>query len=234
MLKIKNVNDSRKLKVQSLPPSKFHYLLEKGGILKKDVLEKILNKSYLCVSYNQYIDKGYNPPPIQHTSSNEYNYPCVDNPNIYFRLFNAPHGIVFQEMVDSIDGDPNNFGIIVKESNSACKYTLYNNQMKYFNFLNFTYLKDSPIDEELSASPEDLSPPPPPPPPPPYRSPPPSYPSSPPPYRSPLPSYSSPPPPYPSQSPSQISQETDIASGKRKKTHKKINKKTHKRKTRKI
>jgi len=222
MLTIDNVNELRRLKAQSLPTSKFYYIFE-NGLLKRDILEKILAKSYLCVSYHSYIDNEYVRPNNMSYTKNEYYYPCLDKPNNFFVIINAPHAFVFEQVVDSIDDNSNNFGIVVKESNSSCKYTLYNNKIKNFIFTNFTYLKSSPNHEQLSASPESHSPPPPP------SSQPPPYSTPPPPYSIQPPPYSTPPPPY-----SITSQETDIASGKNKKTHKKKyikNKKTHKKKS---
>jgi hypothetical protein len=211
---IHNVNISKKLYIENLPKTKFHYLLTDEHIFKRDILEKILSKSYICASY-----KFYHDPSFPYGTT-DYYYKCVEDESKYFALVSVPHVVVLEEVVESKDGDPDNFGIVIKDSNSLCKYVMYNKQMINFHFNSFDYLKSYELDESKSISPEArevrersfvLSPPPPPPPP--YSE------------QSPL---QPPPPPY-----SKISPETDVASGKKKKTktYKKKhikNKKSHK------
>ena len=240
---IHQVNISKQLYVENLPKNKFSYLLTDKKTFKRNILEKILSKSYICASYKSYHD------PYVNRTTRDYYYKCVDDESKYFALVSVPHVVVLEEIVESKDGDPDNFGIVIKDSNSSCKFVMYNNQMKNFHFFNFDYLKSYDLHESKSKSPEGrelvLSPPPPPPPPPPsYKesiAPPPSYEESiapPPSYKesiAPPPSYKesiAPPPSYkesiappPSydESVKSILKQNSIASGrkKRKRTKKK-------------
>lgn len=195
---IHQVNISKKLYTENLPRTKLYHLLTDEHIFKKEVLEKILSKSYICASY-----KYYHDPTFPYGTTNYY-YKCIEDESKYFALVSIPHVVVLEKIVESLDGDPDNFGIVIKDSNSLCKYIMYNKQMINFYFTNFDYLKSYDLHESKSKSPEEhevrerplvMSPQPPPPP---------------------------PPPPYPT-----ILPETDRASGKRKKMHVK-NKKTYK------
>ena len=220
---IHQVNISKQLYVENLPKNKFSYLLTDKKTFKRNMLEKILSKSYICASYKSYHD------PYVNRTTRDYYYKCVDDESKYFALVSVPHVVVLEEIVESKDGDPDNFGIVIKDSNSSCKFVMYNNQMKNFHFFNFDYLKSYDLHESKSKSPEGrelvLSPPPPPPPPPPsYKesiAPPPSYKES----IAPPPSYKesiAPPPSY-DESVKSILKQNSIASGrkKRKRTKKK-------------
>ena len=173
---IHQVNISKKLYIENLPKSKFSHLLTDKKTFKRNVLEKILSKSYICASYESYHD------PYVNRTTRDYYYKCEDDENKFFALVSVPHVVVLEEIVEPKDGDPDNFGIVIKDSNSSCKFVMYNNQMKNFRFFNFDYLKSYDLHESKSKSPEGrelvLSPPPPPPPPPSYEesiAPPPSY-----------------------------------------------------------
>jgi hypothetical protein len=127
---IHHVNISKKLYIENLPRNKFHYLLTDEHIFKRDILEKILSKSYICASYKSYHDPNF---PYGTT---DYYYKCVEDESKYFALVSVPHVVVLEEIVESRDGDPDNFGIVIKDSNSLCKYVMYNKQMVNFHFNN--------------------------------------------------------------------------------------------------
>jgi hypothetical protein len=206
---IHKVNISKKLYIENLPKSKFSYLLTDKKTFKRNILEKILSKSYICASYESYHD------PTVYRTSRDYYYKCVEDESKYFALVSVPHVVVLEEIVESKDGNPDNFGIVIKDSNSSCKFVMYNNQMKNFNFFNFDYLKSYDLHENNSKSPEGreliLSPPPP--------LPPPSYEES----IAPPPSYEesiAPPPSY-EESIKSILKQDSIASGRKRKGTKK-------------
>jgi hypothetical protein len=160
---IKNVNKHKDIYIGHLETNKFYHILTDEQIFKKDVLEKILSKSYICMSYDSYIDTtsgvtyhSYIDPTLGVISF--YSYNCLDDPTKKFVLPNRDHVIVFEEIVESIDGDPDNFGIVIKESNSECKYTMYNKQMSNFVFRRINYLKHYDKGTSKSKSPDAHSP----------------------------------------------------------------------------
>jgi hypothetical protein len=90
---IHHVNISKKLYIEHLPKTKFDYLLTDEHIFKRDILEKILSKSYICASYISYYD------PFVLINNNAYYYRCIEDESKYFALVSIPHVVVLEEIV---------------------------------------------------------------------------------------------------------------------------------------
>jgi hypothetical protein len=116
-------------------------------------LKEILSISYVGLAYDRFYTKS-----SQRLAS--YIFPCLYNEltphpsNTFFRVPNGSHVLVLEKFIKSVDKknakatDAKEWGVVLKESNSACR-TIFNQiQLELFDFnQSLFYIKSNPVNK---------------------------------------------------------------------------------------
>ena len=102
-------------------------------------MAEIVSRGYIGFSYRNYI----NPDNIQTL----YRFPCVGTPHrtLFTIGSSEQHSVVIEEFIPSSDADFNNWSLVFKEWNSACRGIITREQMKFFSVNVAIYLQRYPI-----------------------------------------------------------------------------------------
>lgn len=136
--------------IQTLPINKPSDFQDPAKI---QLLKEVLSSSYVGLSYDRFYTKS-----SQRLSS--YIFPCLFNEltptpsNTFFRVPNGSHVLVLEKFIKSVDKknakvtDDKEWGVVLKESNSACR-TIFNQiQLELFDFdQSLFYIKSNPVNK---------------------------------------------------------------------------------------
>jgi hypothetical protein len=120
---------------------------------KIQLLKEVLSTSYVGLSYDRFYTKS-----SQRLSS--YIFPCLYNEltptpsNTFFRVPNGSHVLVLEKFIKSVDKknakatDAKEWGVVLKESNSACRTIFNQTQLELFDFdQSLFYIKSNPVNK---------------------------------------------------------------------------------------